>query len=254
MVVQSRKPHYWRTAVLDRFDGFRWLEPLDQAPPALELPWLSAGNAFAAYLDWVHTARFSIDSLSSQLVVAAGTPLSVQGLGETDASDGGIVQADGEQISEGDRYSVHYYSPQPTPAEMRRASRASYRPALRRYTTLAIPTRHPGALEAQNGERVPVSAVTKPVTLPLRSPGGSRTAAGADPSILASPYASVYRLARRLTAGARHHLRRGRGDQSPAPRRLLLRREPAAAPLPAAGLPLPRPHRATASSSPGRWP
>ena len=204
LIVRSREPHYWRTAVLDRFDGFRWLEPLDRPPPALELPSLIGGNASAAYLrpDWVHTARFRIDALSSELVVAAGSPLSVQGLGQTAASNGGIVRADGDGISEGDSYSVHYYSPQPTPAQMRRASSVPYRGAMRRYTTLAVPRRFPGTLEAQDGNQVPVEAVTEPVAVPLRTSRGSGSPPAADRRLLASPYGSVYRLARRLSADA----------------------------------------------------
>jgi protein-glutamine gamma-glutamyltransferase len=206
MVVGSSGPHYWRTAVLDRFDGVRWLEPLDRPPPALQLPSLVGKTASAAHLrpHWVHTARFRIDGLSSQLVVAAGTPLSVQGLGPINASDGGIVRTDGDGISEGDGYTVHYYSPQPTPAQMRRASSVRYRPAMRRYTTLAVPRRFPGTLEAQDGRQVPVEAVTEPVTVPLRSPrkGGTSGGETSQRRLLASPYGSVYRLARHLSANA----------------------------------------------------
>ena len=201
LIVRSPEPHYWRTAVLDRFDGFRWLEPLDKSPPSLELPSLF-GGASAAYLNsrWVHTARFRIDQLSSQLVVAAGTPLSVQGLGETDLSDGGVVPADGDGISGGDTYSVHYYSPQPTPTQMRRAGSLPYQPALRRYTTLAVPQTSPGAVEAQNGDQVAVEGLTQ-LTVPLRSSPGAARRAAVDRRLLRSPYGSVYRLAHRLTAG-----------------------------------------------------
>jgi transglutaminase-like putative cysteine protease len=207
LVVHSAEPHYWRTAVLDRFDGVRWLEPLDRPPAVLQLPSLvgmSVSSAYSLRPRWVHIARFRIDALSSQLVVAAGTPLSVQGLGPIGVSDGGVVQADGDGISEGDRYTVHYYSPQPTPAQMRRASSLRYRPAMRRYTTLAVPRRFPGTLEAQEGRQVPVEAVTEPVAVPLRSPEkGSASGGGiAERRLLASPYGSVYRFARRLSADA----------------------------------------------------
>ena len=202
MVVRSGEPHYWRTAVLDRFDGFRWLEPLDTPPPSLELP-SQFGGASAAYLDprWVHTARFRIDQLSSQLVAAAGTPLSVQGLGETEPSDGGIVPADGDGISGGVTYTVHYYSPQPTPSQMRRAASFPYGSQLRRYTTLALPRADAGTVEAQNGDRVVPDGVTDQVTVPLRSSPGAARRAAVDRRLLGSPYGQVYRLARRLTAG-----------------------------------------------------
>ena len=127
LVVRSDGPHYWRTAVLDRFDGVRWLEPLDRPPPTLQLPSPTGRNASDADLRprWTHTAHFRIDALSSHLVVAAGTPLSVRGLGPTDVSDGGLVRSDGDAISEGDGYTVDYYSPQPTRAQMRRGVRAA---------------------------------------------------------------------------------------------------------------------------------
>jgi hypothetical protein len=205
LVVRSDGPHYWRTAVLDRFDGVRWLEPLDRPPPTLQLPSLGGRNASVALPPrWVHTARFRIDALSSQLVVAAGTPLSVQGLGPFHASDGGIVRADGDGISQGDGYTVHYYLPQPTPAQMRRASSVRYRPALRRYTTLAVPRRSPGTLAAQDGRQVPVETVTESIAVPLRSAGnlGASSDRTAERRLLASPYGPVYRLARRLSADA----------------------------------------------------
>ncbi len=201
LTVRSRAPHYWRTAVLDRFDGIRWLEPLQTPRPSLELPSPIAGPASAAYLDprWVHTARFRIEELSSQFVVAAGAPLSIQGLGRTAASDGGIVPTDGEGIGGGDSYTVHYYSPQPTSARMRRASSVPYRRALSRYTTIAVPRSFLDIVGAQNGSGM----VTVPLTVPLRSSASrARAVADAGRRLLRSPYASVFRLASRLSAGA----------------------------------------------------
>jgi hypothetical protein len=112
-----------------------------------------------------------------------------------------VVRADGDGLSDGDTYTVHYYSPQPNPDQMRRASALPYTGALRRYTTLALPRSHPGTVEAQNGDLVPPEGVTDQVTVPLRSssPGAARTAT-VDRRLLDSPYGPVYRLARRLTA------------------------------------------------------
>jgi transglutaminase-like putative cysteine protease len=237
LTVRSAAPQYWRTAVLDRFDGFRWLEPLESSPAAPELPSQVEGPTSAGKLDprWIHTAYFSVDELSSQLVVAAGAPLSVQGLSPTSSSDGGIVPADGDGISSGDSYSVHYYSPEPTAARMRRAAAEPYQPVLRRETSIAVPQRFPGTLEAQVGHQVEVNAVTSRLTVPLRPPaGGDRTQASADRRLLHSPYAAVYRLARGLTGGAattydaveeiRRHLRGAYSySESPPPRRYPLR-------------------------------
>ncbi len=205
LAVRSADPHYWRTAVLDRFDGFRWLEPQPDSARPLELPSEVEGAAAPARLDrrWVHTAYFGIEALSSQLVVGAGSPLSVQGLGGTAPAYGGITPTDGDGISTGDSYSVRAYTPQPAPARMRRAGGRRYQPALRRYTAISLPQRETGTLPAQPGRPAEVEAVVSSLTVPLRPPGGGGgEAAGAAGRLLASPYAGVYRLARRLTRRA----------------------------------------------------
>jgi hypothetical protein len=189
--VRSDAAHYWRTAVLDDFDGYRWLQSADTRPGTLELPQQVEGSGAApdlAKLDqsWLHRITFHIHSLSSQLVIGAGTVVAVRGLfGITPTSSGLILPTD-DPLTDGDSYTVRAYIPDPTPQQMA-ASPTRYPPELTRYTTIGLPQR--GAVG------VPLRAGASPVPAPLRGN------AGPGRVLAHSPYAAMYRLAHRLTDG-----------------------------------------------------
>ena len=81
--VRSETPHYWRAAVLDTFDGFRWRSSEAVGYQFLELPsQLAASGATQQRLNpkWIDWMSFSIDSLRSPDVISAGTVGAVRGI------------------------------------------------------------------------------------------------------------------------------------------------------------------------------
>jgi hypothetical protein len=61
--VKSNAPHYWRTAVLNEFDGFRWLQSVESTGGGFELPRQAARSGVAPDLSkldqaWLHRIKF----------------------------------------------------------------------------------------------------------------------------------------------------------------------------------------------------
>jgi protein-glutamine gamma-glutamyltransferase len=194
--VKSDAPHYWRTALLDGFDGFRWLQSGQGSGADVELPQQAARSGAYPDLsglnhDWLHRITFTVHSLGSQLVVGAGTVLSVQGIrGITFTSSGLVLPAD-DPLTEGDSYTVRSYVPERT-ADQMAASQRRYPAALARYTTIDLPN--------QGSLQVPLRGGTRPSAAPVD--GGARSAAATSRLLSGSPYRDVYGLAQRLTRRA----------------------------------------------------
>jgi hypothetical protein len=199
--VQSDAPHYWRAAVLDRFDGFRWVESELAGNSSWELPRRSPGATGTEFSPqtvplnpkWVQGIGFTVRGLRSQLVVGAGTILSVEGVDGPTPIASGLAMPPGEPLEDGDSYTVRAYAPNPSPDRMR-ATPVDYTRALGRYSTIAVPRR------LATGGR-PLAVTLDNVTVPLRG----RNPDGGGPAerlISSSPYGGIYRLARHLTAGA----------------------------------------------------
>ena len=117
--VSSDAPHYWRTAELDRFDGYRWLETTASGNGAVELPVGPTGSQLGPQTvrlnpSWIHTLSFTVRGLTSQLVVAAGTPLGVRGLDDASPIQGGLALPSNDPLSDGDSYAIRAYIPDPT--------------------------------------------------------------------------------------------------------------------------------------------
>jgi len=206
--VRSDAPHYWRTAVLDQFDGIRWLRSEQGANGNLELPRRTSGSQFTPQTvplnpRWMDEITFTVRDLRSDLVVGAGAVLSVDGLGGVAPAPGGLTPAAGVPLSEGDSYTVRAYVPDPTADEMRSAG-TRYPSALASYAALDIPTsrnahrRKPGPPQRSSYAS---QVTTRQLAVPLRgsAPQAQRAAARA---LSASAYGGVYRLARRLTDDA----------------------------------------------------
>ena len=201
--VSSDAPHYWRTAELDRFDGYRWLETTASANVGAELPHSPANSPFSPQTvrlnpNWIHTVSFTVRGLSSQLVVAAGTPLEVRGLTGVAVIQGGLALSADNPLSEGDSYAVRAYIPDPSAEQMRRAPR-TYPRILAPYTVVVLPstqTYPPAVQNASPSTRVTLRQLTVPFW-------GAPDARRARQAMSHSPYAGVYRLTRRVTAGAR---------------------------------------------------
>jgi transglutaminase-like putative cysteine protease len=137
--VQSDAPRYWRTAVLDRFDGFRWLATEGgrqrDLPEQLEGSRQSSGSLRAA---WTDRVRFEVVSLESRYLVGAGSVVEVDGVAGARPSAAGVLLPPRRPLTDGDSYSVLAYTPEPTDHEMR-AARGRYPSSLDRFTALELP-------------------------------------------------------------------------------------------------------------------
>jgi protein-glutamine gamma-glutamyltransferase len=162
--VESDSPHYWRAAVLDRFDGFRW-RAAAAGEPQRDLPMQLEGfedTSRPLRAAWTDRIGVDVGSLESRYLIGAGSVLDVSGVPGARPSAVGVLLAERQRLEEGDSYSVRAYSPSPTDQEMRNAP-DGYPPSLRPYATVDLP---------------------------------------ASQAIESSPYRRLHVLARRLTAGA----------------------------------------------------
>lgn len=194
--IESEDPHYWRTAVLDRFDGYRWVhsETGDRRP--LELPSQVPGEPGGGEVSesrWLTKVDITVGGLEGEFLVAPGTARSVSGIEATTLADGTSL-AD-TPVEEGDTYSVLGYAPEPDFTTLLDAPQ-HYSPALRRYTRIALP-RPGGPL----GEEFVESSVARTITVPLRGGTGDTEVRHAARRALAnSAYGDVFSLAREITA------------------------------------------------------
>lgn len=173
--VRSDAPHYWRAAVLERFDGVRWTRS-EAGGATLEVPSRVEGLEAGARREWFERTEVTVRELRSEFVVGPGSVQTVDGLQGSIAPDGTALA--GEIPTSGQTYSVASYAPDPSADQMRRAPDA-YATTLARYTTISLPS-------------------GLPITLPLRGePPGQ-----AEAVLERSRYGGVLDLARRLTRDA----------------------------------------------------
>jgi transglutaminase-like putative cysteine protease len=222
LAVDSDQPHYWKASVLDEFDGTRWLNAGDTVGERLEVPTQVEGGRSevdpkALNEEWVEEVSIEFGALRSELVVAPGTLIGVDGIEEVIQRPDGTTVVDDDPLQDGDAYSALAYVPEPSPERMRAAT-GRYPPALEPYTELRVALGEIGDSGAVLVDDVDVPLRASPVT------AGARREARRQ--ILASPYARVYRLARRITAGQptpygaataiEAHLRSGRYEYAEA--------------------------------------
>ena len=171
----SPSPHLWRAAVLDRFDGTRFLAS-GHAPP--EQHGLATEPANRR---WITNSTFTVRALAGRELLSPGQILAAKTEGsssvklESPASDGTMTAA--RTLPGGARYTVTAYVPHPTVREMRAAS-PIVSSADRPYVQFELPSKA--------GPPAPASSATR----------------GGRALIESSPYRRVYRLARRLAAGS----------------------------------------------------
>jgi transglutaminase-like putative cysteine protease len=179
--VRSDGPYYWRTAVLDRFDGSSWVQSPDAGNAAVQLPKRAPGSAGPRLNPaWIHQLEYSIHGLNSDLVVGAGTPLGFPTIDGVMVMDRGLLLPSSEPLSTGESYVMRSYIPDPGAIQMRRAG-----------------TRYPAAVARDVQVGLPGQQT---VDVPF---WGQPSARKLDPLLANSAYGGVYRLARRVTAGAR---------------------------------------------------
>jgi MYXO-CTERM domain-containing protein len=137
--IRSERPLYWRTAVLDTYDGYRWIRSSSQPSGPVEEALAGADpDDVQRHRRWVEFPGVEVRALNSELLVSAGTTLQVDGVAVESASGQGTLQIDGDPIQRGDSYSVTVYSPDPSPKQMRQAPQ-EYPLGLARYTQLQLP-------------------------------------------------------------------------------------------------------------------
>ncbi len=171
----SRSPHLWRARELDSFDGRRFFA-------SGEAPAEPRGLATEPHnRPWITTTTFTVRGLEGRDLLSPGQILTAREAGAftatlgSPAPDGTLAAPN--TLAGGARYTITAYAPQPTVSELREdhgALPAGFRP----YVRFDVPT--------TEGPPVEVSTAT--------AAGRAR--------ILASPYADVYVLARRLASGA----------------------------------------------------
>jgi transglutaminase-like putative cysteine protease len=179
--VRSDGPYYWRTAVLDQFDGSSWVQSDQPGDAALQLPQRQPGSSSPRLNPaWIHQLEYSIQGLNSNLVVGAGAPLGLPTINGVTVMDRGLLLPTSEPLSTGESYVMRSYIPDPSPAQMRKA-----------------PTRYPASV----GRDVRITLPSgQPVDIPF---WGSVAGGPADQALASSAYGGVYRLAHQVTAGAR---------------------------------------------------
>jgi transglutaminase-like putative cysteine protease len=210
--VKADRPHYWKAETLDAFDGLRWV----RSPGADETRY-GPEVAYAASvpqgrwdyneynLNWDERIRFTVRSLSSNMVVGAGITLRVDGIrGARPSSDGTTLLGGGRKLERGDSYFVRTYAPNPTREQMEGVPEG-YSSGLIGYTAIQLPNPGETATEGvafQGDAAREEAARQRPVVfVSLRgNPDPDNDGVRAERAIRRSPYERMYELAQSLTA------------------------------------------------------
>jgi transglutaminase-like putative cysteine protease len=207
--IRSDRPHYWKAETLDGFDGLRWIrtdrtqipDPLAELPSRFgfdEGPWeLHDYNE-----RWDEEIEVTVRSLTSELIVGAGTTYEVDGVRARYTADGTTTLL-GDPLEEGDEYTVHAYAPNPGRNLMRRSTEDGYGDYYEKYTRIFLPGPGETATEGVGlqGDAARTEAFENRewVTVPLMNEP-LRDASFADEQLRDSVYAQVYGLALEWTA------------------------------------------------------
>ncbi len=191
--VQSKRSHYWRAATLGHFDGIRWVATpgVTGGTAGVELPVPPEPR-------WAEKVRVSVGALTSSQLISPGAVSSAVGTGPLLRSGDGTARLTAGPLEEGDAYTVNAYAPDPSAQEMR-AAPAVIPAVIRRYTAIDLPRRDESSGLADGSSGIQPEGWTIALAQPGGAGGGTP---GAEREVLASPYARVYELARRLTASA----------------------------------------------------
>lgn len=209
--VKSDRPHYWKAETLDAFDGLRWVRSVgadeNRYGPEVAFP-RSKPEGRWDYNEynpaWDERIRFTVRSLSSDMVVGAGIALRVDGVGGVRPSADGTTRLRlGTKLEKGDSYFVRAYAPNPTKAQMEGVP-LGYSRDLIRYLALQLPNPGESATEGVglqgNGARERAALRRDTVFVPMQGAPDSGWGPRAKQAIQRSPYKRMYELAQRLTA------------------------------------------------------
>jgi transglutaminase-like putative cysteine protease len=194
--VRAPRSGLWKVTTLDRFDGLRFVRSGTEPSRNEDLP-LPLNDR------WYEFATFRLVGLSTRLLpTLQGTTAAVTIARPVRYDQDGTVTTLARPLRSGESYTVLAYVPRPSEAELRAAPRAFPAPYLR-YTAFDLPG--PG----QTVLRLARDPPPQGEYFTRRTVGGATrgrspaAAARARRLILASPYASVYRLAHQLASGLR---------------------------------------------------
>jgi transglutaminase-like putative cysteine protease len=179
LLIRAKQAHYWKAETLDRFDGVRWTTLGRRDRPIANIG--LNGNP-----KWIEKIRVTVRGLRSQEVIGPGVLFDVQGTPAEAITQSNGTFLSGGQLESGDTYTARAYTPDPSAGQMRAAP-----PAARffgTYTTITLPS--PAGFVPSRQIEVPLRGVP--------DSGDPHAAAQLE----ASPYAPMYRLAKRVTAGA----------------------------------------------------
>jgi transglutaminase-like putative cysteine protease len=212
--VRSDRPHYWKAETLDSFDGLRWVRSgqndrgdlFAELPDNFGQPMGRSWELFEYNPAWDEDIEVTVRSLTSDLIVGAGTIHGVDGVADIISGDG-TARVQGDPLEKGDAYTVRAYAPDPDRAQMRAASdgRFGYPGDLVQYTSVYLPTRSDDATQgtgrAGDAARSARLALRRPVFIPLAGEAlsGDDTA---HATLRRSRYGEMYRLALDWTEGA----------------------------------------------------
>jgi protein-glutamine gamma-glutamyltransferase len=193
--VAAPGPEMWKLTTLDRFDGLRFVRSgLDERASidVQDLP-------LPLNPRWYVIANFALSALKSAVLpTEQGTAVGVNYSGPLRYDRDGTVRVRSAVVAAGARYTALAYVPAPRPAELRAAPRA-FPSVYLRYTEFDLPTPNQSGLRiaATDSASQGVLQTQRPVIAPRPGvPPGVLPATAKR--ILASPYAGMYRLARRL--------------------------------------------------------
>lgn len=212
--VRSDRPHYWKAETLDSFDGLRWFrsprngstDVSAELPATFGQPEGRSWELFEYNPRWDEEIDVTVRSLSSELVLGAGTVYRVDGVAHSISGDGtSRVQA--EPLEEGDSYTVNVYAPNPNREQMRESSSGAYGypGELTQYTRIYLPEPGDDATEGTDGIGSPSSTAVLGLREPLNVPLQGEPLTGqsdADQVLRRSRYGDMYRLALDWTADA----------------------------------------------------
>jgi protein-glutamine gamma-glutamyltransferase len=211
--IRSDRPHYWKAETLDGFDGLRWVRTpqAEIADQFAELP-THFGYKQGPTWDlreynerWDEEIEVTVRSLTSELIVGAGTTYEVDGARAEYTADG-TTRLLGDPLEEGDSYTVHAYAPDPSRKLMQRSTVDGYPGDYSRYTRILLPGPGDSATEGVglqgDAGRTQDIELRESVTVPLQNEvlGDDGYA---DQVLRDSRYARVYDLALEWTADAR---------------------------------------------------
>jgi protein-glutamine gamma-glutamyltransferase len=198
--VKSAQRLYWKADTLDTFDGRRWVRDStsDSTQTLRGLPDPDSRDQRWDYFEWNrkwdHEIRFTVRSLSTSLLVAAGTPYLIEGAGLVSRASDGTARIADRQLKDGDSYTVKTYSPNPTPRQMR-AAPDGLSNSLSQYTAIELPASRPSTLD-------PAETLGNELIVPLWGDSSFGDPDAPRRALEASVYGDMYGIASRITADA----------------------------------------------------